>query len=70
MRTKITETELKAARQKLGLNQIELARRLATPYRTYQDWEGGRRSIPGVVAVAVELLIQRDAIVMQVLNQK
>lgn len=51
---------LKSHRRTLGLNQTEMARRLQTPYRTYQDWERGSRRIPGVCIVAVELLLERD----------
>ncbi len=66
----MTPAELKAERTTLGLNQAEMAKSLRTPYRTYQDWESGARRIPGVVAVACELLLQKDTWVMQAINEK
>lgn len=62
--------ELTEARAKLGMNKAEMALSLRTPYRTYQDWESGERPIPGVCAVAVELLLQKDRWVMQQINEK
>jgi len=56
----MTNNELKAARIKLGYNQVEMAKTLKTPYRTYQDWESGQNPIPGVCEVAVELLLRKD----------
>jgi len=52
--------ELKTARLKMGLNMVEMAKVLKTPYRTFQDWEGGHNPIPGVCQVAVELLLKKD----------
>lgn len=59
MRT-MTPEQLAAARRALGMNRAEMARTLRTPYRTYQDWESGKRPIPGVVAVAMDLLVEKD----------
>jgi hypothetical protein len=33
---------------------------LQTPLRTYQDWESGRGRIPGIIAVTLGLLLERD----------
>lgn len=55
----MTPTELKQARLALGFNLKQMAESLNTPYRTYQDWEGGRRRIPGIVEVAVSSLIDK-----------
>jgi DNA-binding transcriptional regulator YiaG len=52
--------ELKTCREKMGRMQTELAAELGLPYRTYQDYEGNRSRIPGPVAVAVRLLLERD----------
>jgi DNA-binding XRE family transcriptional regulator len=57
--------KLAAARRKLGMNRAEMAKRLATPYRTYVDWERGERRVPGVCRVAMELLLKQDQILMQ-----
>ncbi len=74
MRTKLHEnmnpTELAAARRSLGLNRAEMALQLATPYRSYQDWELGHRRIPGIVRVAVELLQHKDRWVMAAIAAK
>ena len=56
----MTPEEFKKARYALGLKQTELALALETPYRTVQDWESGRNRIPGVAAVALRLLQERD----------
>ena len=66
----MTPAALKTSRRELGLNMVEMAKQLRTPYRTYQDWEHGNRRIPGVCAVAVELLIKRDRWVMQAIIEK
>ena len=57
----ITPAELKAARRTLGLKPGEMAKRLKTPRRTYQDWEAGKRPISGACDTAVELLLEKDA---------
>ena len=60
MTVKMTAEEFKKARQALGLKQTELAAAMETPYRTLQDWEAGKNRIPGVAAVALRLLQERD----------
>ena len=49
----MTAGELADARKRLNLTQKEMAKRLKTPLKTYQDWEQGRAKISGVVEVAV-----------------
>lgn len=56
----MTPEELTSSRKKLGLRKTELALVLKTPYRTFQDWEAGKRRIPGICQVAVELLLQMN----------
>ena len=56
----MTPIDLTAARLKLGLKPGELATALRTPKRTVQDWEAGRRRIPGICEIACELLLQKD----------
>jgi DNA-binding transcriptional regulator YiaG len=51
---------LKTHRESLGLKIAEMAIRLQTPYRTYQDWENGSRRIPGICCAAVQMLLERD----------
>jgi len=57
----ITSEQLKAARKTLGFKPGEMAKRIKTPRRTYQDWESGRRPISGACDTAVELLLREDA---------
>ena len=52
--------EYTAARHELGLNRVEMAQQLRTPYRTCVDWERGTRRIPGVAEVAIEGLLEKD----------
>jgi hypothetical protein len=57
----ITPEQLKAAETKLGFKPGEMAKRLKTPRRTYQDWIAGKRPISGACDTAVELLLREDA---------
>jgi len=52
----MTNSELKAARTRLNLTARELAKKLNTPHRTYENWELGRTKIPGVVFAAIDFL--------------
>lgn len=49
----MTPVALKEARLRLSLTQTQMADTLATPFRTYQDWEYGVAKIPGVVGLAI-----------------
>lgn len=66
----MTADELKAAQRRLGLNRVELAKRLKTPLSTVRDWCRGNRPIPGVCEVAVEGLLKHDEIVMRAIIEK
>lgn len=48
--------ELKEARLRLGLTQHEMAEAMNTPFRTYQDWEGERRRVPGICSIVVRCI--------------
>ena len=52
----MTNSDLKEARKLLNLTAKELALKLNTPLRTYQDWELGRTKLPGILSVTLELL--------------
>lgn len=56
----MTGAELKTLRREMGLNLRSMAASLDMPYRTYQDYEYARRSIPAPVAAAARALHQRD----------
>jgi transcriptional regulator with XRE-family HTH domain len=51
----VLRLRLRAARERLGLSPGEMAKRLKTPRRIYEQWEGGQRRIPGPALVAAEL---------------
>ena len=59
----MTPAALRAARDRLGLSQAQLAMRLQLPggSRTIRRWELGERSIPGPVAVALGLMLDKPA---------
>jgi DNA-binding transcriptional regulator YiaG len=67
---KMTPLELKTARKKIGLNQTQMAKQLRTPRNTYLNWERGRRPVTGTCETAMELLLWRDALVMQAITEK
>lgn len=53
--------ELTAARKYMGLNIKEFAAQINTPYRTVQNWELGKRRIPGIVDAIIELMEDKMA---------
>lgn len=57
----VTGDELRAFREDhLKFSLADTSRLLRTPVRTLEDYEAGRRTIPGVVAVAIWLLKERS----------
>lgn len=57
----VSGDQLRAFREGfLGFSLADTARLLRTPKRTLEDYEAGRRKVPGVVAVAVWLLRERE----------
>jgi DNA-binding transcriptional regulator YiaG len=53
--------ELKRARLRLGLTQVELAKVLNVTSATVSRWERGEHKIPGAVALALPTLTPRTA---------
>lgn len=51
--------QLKAARMRLNLTANDMAEKLKTSPRTYENWEFGRTKIPGVVFAAVEFIEEK-----------
>ncbi|WP_242835481.1 helix-turn-helix domain-containing protein [Butyrivibrio sp. AC2005] len=45
----MTAYEMKAIREKTGMNRKEFAEWLGIPYRTISDWEHGERKMPEYV---------------------
>ena len=58
--THMTARKLKDIRGAIGFDLRAMAGALGMPYRTYQDYEYGRRGIPKAVAEAVQELRRRD----------
>ena len=60
--------ELIAAKKKLGLSPVEMARAMGVDYRVWNQWETGRRTMPAVGVRCVELLLKypRTAISLSV----
>ena len=52
----MTADDFHQARAALGLTQAQMAEALESDLRTIQRWEGGERSIPGPVRVALRLM--------------
>jgi DNA-binding transcriptional regulator YiaG len=52
----MTREELKKIRDDLGMTQKALSEALNTPFRTLQDWEYGKRRIPGILEIALACL--------------
>jgi len=44
----MTGDELRDKRKAAGLSMVKAAELSGTPYRTWQDWEGGKRRVPGL----------------------
>jgi DNA-binding transcriptional regulator YiaG len=64
----MTPEQLKAAREKLGLTQVELAKVLEVGLRTVIGWEGGARSpaaarpIPPAKAKLIEMALRHPKV--------
>lgn len=56
-RGKMSGKQLAAARAKLHLTQAQMYEKLSMPRRTYEDYEYGKRPIPGSVQRLVTLLV-------------
>ncbi len=52
---------LTKAQAALDLSAPEMAAALETPFNTYRAWLYGRNPMPGVVAVAVRLLMEKKS---------
>jgi putative transcriptional regulator len=64
----VTPDELKAAREKLGVTQVEFAKALEVSLRTLSGWEQGVRNdntkhtIPAPVALLVKLALRHPVV--------
>lgn len=55
----MTGTDLRETRKTAGLSMKQAAELSGTPYRTWQDWEGGKRRVPGIAFAWLELYSYR-----------
>ena len=54
----MTPTELTAIRNQLGLGPVDMGRAMGVSYKTYSNWQSGKRRIPPVAARCAELLLE------------
>lgn len=52
--------DVKAIREKTGLNMKDFAEYFIIPYRTYQNWETGTRPIPVYVYHLLDIAVDAD----------
>lgn len=55
----MTGAELREARKAANLSMKQVAEMTGTPYRTWQDWEGGKRRVPGLAFAWLALYQKR-----------
>ena len=56
MASNLFPKDIRRHREALGLTQTQMAEKLSTPFRTYQDWESGRVPAPGILDLALDAL--------------
>ena len=54
----MTPEEITAAREKLGLRPVAMARAMGVSYEVFYQWESGRRKMPAVGVRCMELLLR------------
>jgi DNA-binding transcriptional regulator YiaG len=55
----MTKDEMKAWRERLGLSQSQAAIELCTPKGTFQNWDQGKRRIPGYVEKLCQMIEEK-----------
>ncbi|MBI1981791.1 MAG: helix-turn-helix domain-containing protein [Methylocystis sp.] len=63
-----TNIDVAAIRRKVGLSQIEFARRIGVSSATLRNWEQGRRAPEGPARVLLALLARNPRIVEETLG--
>ena len=51
----MTGEELRESRKAAGISMKQAAEESGTPYRTWQDWEAGKRRVPGLAFAWLKL---------------
>ncbi len=54
----MTPEEVTAARAKLALGPVAMARAMGVSYEVFYQWESGRRKMPAVGVRCVEMLLR------------
>jgi DNA-binding transcriptional regulator YiaG len=57
MKNEMSGPELRAARERIGLSQEKLARRLNVTGKAMMNWENAKHRVPGPVAVAIGYML-------------
>lgn len=68
--THMTPAKLKQIRRDIGFDMRAMSRTLGMPYRTYQDYEYGKRGVSKEAADAVRELWRRDRAFMKKLRRE
>lgn len=68
--THMTPAKLKQIRRDVGFDMRSMARSLGMPYRTYQDYEYGKRGVSKEAADAIRELHRRDRAFMKKLRRE
>lgn len=58
----MTPSEIKQARQQLGLTQVAMAKAMGIGTRKWERWEGGHSPISPEGARLVEMLLERESV--------
>jgi len=56
----VTGAKLRDARKAAGISMKHAAKETNTPYRTWQDWEGGKRRVPGLAFAWLALWVKQQ----------
>jgi len=51
----MTAEELRETRKAVGISMKQAAEESGTPYRSWQDWEAGKRRVPGLAFAWLKL---------------
>ncbi len=57
-RAQFSAEDLRAARKAAGLSIVKAAELSGTPYRTWQEWEGNKNRVPGIVMSWLDLYVK------------
>lgn len=55
----MTPAELRTARERLGLSQLEVAQALGVDLRSYGRWERGERGVPPLLSPGAAVMVLR-----------